>query len=178
MSVGRAARRDATLTAIKQAARDLVRSEGPDGIGLRAVARRLDLTAPALYRYVASHQDLIDLVVADVYDELCAVLEDAVARAPEDPGVQLEAASRAFRRWALAHRPEFGLVFAHPIPPEESPRTVDAGKARFARVFGRLFAELWRTRPFPVPTTLRPDVARQVEARASAYVPGLPVGAA
>ena len=60
----------------------------------------------------ASREDLVENVVADLYDELVAVLEAARDDArPATAPVQLLACSRAFRRWAITHHAEFGLLF-------------------------------------------------------------------
>ena len=60
-----------TVREIKETARTLLVAHGIDGLGLRAVAREMGMTAPALYRYFASLEDLVEHVVADLYDELC-----------------------------------------------------------------------------------------------------------
>ena len=63
------------------------------------------------------------------------------------------AACREFRRWALGHQAEFGLLFGTPLPTLEAAHddvvTECAGK--FSGVFFALFHELWRKQPFPVP---------------------------
>ena len=90
-----------TVREIKQTARQVLVEHGPEGLALRAVAREMGMTAPALYRYFDSREDLIENVVADLYDELTAELERACAAAePATVGAQLLAASRAFRLWA------------------------------------------------------------------------------
>lgn len=182
MSTGkREQRRTATLLSIKRAARRLLVAEGPHAVRLRAIARELGLTAPALYRYVSSHEDLMSLLVGELYDELSDVLERAAADAPhDDPRYRLGAAADAFRAWAKAHPREFGLVFAEPVPALGSN---DAGpgspKLRFAAVFGALFLEVWRHSPFPVPdrADLDPAIVEQLERDARAVLPDVPIGA-
>src|SRR3979409_337810 len=99
-----------TAREIRQTARRVLVDQGVDGLALRAVARRMGMTAPALYRYFSSREDLVENVVADLYDELCEVLEGVRdAAAPATPGVQLVHTSRAFRIWATTHPAEFGL---------------------------------------------------------------------
>src|SRR3954464_10553763 len=101
-----------TVREIKETARQVLVDHGADGLALRAVAREMGMTAPALYRYFDSRENLVEHVVADLYDELCTHLEAARdAAAPATPAVQLLACSRAFRRWAIAHHQEFGLLF-------------------------------------------------------------------
>lgn len=106
--------REATLEEIVRISRELLNEN--QGLSLRALAARMGLTAPALYRYVGSHQELVDLVAFEI-DK--AATEDIRAAArtctDDDPAGQLVCASTAFRRWALAHPREFSLVFANPI---------------------------------------------------------------
>src|ERR1700712_4191518 len=104
--------RAGTFREIKRTARRVLVDNGVDGLALRAVAREMGMTAPALYRYFTSREDLVDHVVADLYTELCDELEavrDEVD--PTRPGGQLIAVSRAFRSWATTHHAEFGLLF-------------------------------------------------------------------
>ena len=72
-----------TVREIKQTARRVLVDQGVDGLALRAVAREMGMTAPALYRYFDSREDLVEHVVADLYDELTDVLE--AARDAADP---------------------------------------------------------------------------------------------
>src|SRR3712207_9118107 len=99
-----------TVREIKETARRVLVDQGVDGLALRAVAREMGMTAPALYRYFDSREDLVEHVVADLYTELSEQLEAACAAAdPATPAQQLMAASRAFRSWAMAHRHEFEI---------------------------------------------------------------------
>src|SRR5437870_3795571 len=100
MSVQQESRRDRlradTFREIKQTARRVLVQNGVDGLALRAVARQMGMTPPAIYRYFGSREDLVENVVADLYDELCGVLEAVRDKAePATPGVQLVEASRA-----------------------------------------------------------------------------------
>ena len=111
-------------------------SSGVDGLALRAVAREMGMTAPALYRYFSSREDLVENVVADIYDELTDVLETVRDAAdPAVPGVQLLSVSRAFRQWATTHHAEFGLLFGSAAEPVVMPE--DAARARRAAPAGR-----------------------------------------
>jgi AcrR family transcriptional regulator len=102
--------RAATVEEIKATARRLLVEEGPESVTLRAIAREMGMTAPALYRYFASHEELLRAVIADVYDELADALEAARDAIDEDePAERLFAMARAFRGWSVDHRREFGL---------------------------------------------------------------------
>lgn len=114
---------------------------------MRAVARAVGMTAPGLYRYVASQDDLLDQLGGSLYDELIDELVHACdAVDPGDPGGRLTAAAWAFRSWALAHRQEYGLLFASPLTAAahaNEGRTHEAGQ-RFGALFAELFAALWQ----------------------------------
>jgi len=154
--------RAATVTEIKDTARRVLVAEGPggaDGLSLRAIAREMGMTAPALYRYFRSREDLVVDLIADLYDELTGEVEAARDELPEDDlGGRLTAASRTFRRWSVGHPAEFALLFGSPLPGPADPadpahemtRAHQAG-TRFGQVFGELVAQAYLTRPFPVP---------------------------
>lgn len=178
----RQVRREATTRDILDAARALLRDGGPAAVSLRGVAREVGLTPPALYRYHASLDDLLTALIADCYDAAAEALEQARDSVPADePGARLHAVVRAFRRWALEHRQEFGLVFGSPLPgyaaPAEGPTEV-AG-ARFGAVFIDLFAALWRQQPFPIADVRRLDrgLVRQLHDYRDALGLDMPLGA-
>src|SRR6476660_537625 len=149
-----------TAREIRLTARRVLVDQGVDGLALGAVAREMGMTAPGLYRYFASREDLVENVVVDLYDELVAVLETARDDArPATAPIQLLACSRAFRSWATTHHPEFGLLFGsagdgvvplHGAPGhEDSP--AEAAAKRFGLVFAVLMAEIYAERHFPIP---------------------------
>lgn len=158
-------RRAATVQEIKDVARQLV-AQRADGVSLRAVAREMGITAPALYRYFPSYDDLVRSLVGDLFGELCTVVEDARDAVPvEDPAARLIAVCRAFRAWSVGHRAEFGLLFDTPLPgPAHDPLSpAQAGGARFGRIVFDAFAEVWRRHHFTSPQApLDPELTRQL----------------
>ncbi|MGK8489309.1 TetR/AcrR family transcriptional regulator [Nocardia asiatica] len=122
-----------TDTDIRRVASALLVERGPDAVTLRAIARELGVTAPALYRYYNSLEDLLERLRLDFCADLAAELTAEIATLPDDGAVQFFAICRGFRRWALTHTREFTLVFASP----------GAGQARalrrFDEPFGRVF---------------------------------------
>src|SRR5690554_1483149 len=116
--------RAATIAEIKQAARRRLVDHGPAAISLRAIAREMGMTAPALYRYFPSLEALVTELVADLLDEMTDSMEAARDAEPEgDIRARLYAVTRAFREWAITHRPEFTLIFANPLPSLGHPNT-------------------------------------------------------
>jgi AcrR family transcriptional regulator len=129
--------RAATDKDIRRTARTLLVEQGPEAVTLRAIARELGITAPALYRYYGSRDDLVEHLRLDVCADLAAELAEDVAGLEDDGSLQLFAICKGFRRWALTHTKEFTLVFATP--------TGDVGSApgsalsRVDEPFGRIF---------------------------------------
>lgn len=171
-------RRD-TEREIRTAARSLLQREGMAGVTMRAMAAEVGMTAPALYRYYESHEQVLGAVTVDCFEEITEQMTQAAAGATE-PGAAMVAACRAFRGWALAHPPEFSLVFAHPMPDltvgPEGP--VEEAGMRFAGAFAAHFRPMWEAYRFPVPEPEELDATLRAELEQHAAVlPGLPVGA-
>jgi AcrR family transcriptional regulator len=105
--------RAATERDIRQQARTLLVEHGREAVTLRAIARELGITAPALYRYYDSREDLLRHLCDDICTDLGAELEASLAGLDKsEVAPQVFAVCRAFRHWALAHPREFNLVFA------------------------------------------------------------------
>lgn len=160
--------REETINEIKQIARRQLAEDGLAGIALRGIAREMGMTAPGLYRYYASLDELITALIVDCYDEVVSAIEQARDALPaEDLGGRLHEASRAFRSWSVEHPVEFGLIFGAPLPgyarPPQGPRE-EAG-ARFGQVFRGLFTQLWARSPFPLPEegSIDPRLVTQLE---------------
>jgi AcrR family transcriptional regulator len=150
--------RAATTQEIIQTARRLLVEEGPDAVSLRAIAREMGMTAPALYRYYDSRESLLKYVIADIFTELTAGLRAAIDAAGAASGGDLTqkviAACWEFRRWSLSHVREFGLLFGTPLPGvniEKDEITTESG-GQFGNTFFALILELWHRHPFPVPS--------------------------
>jgi AcrR family transcriptional regulator len=173
-----------TVREIKQTARRVLVEQGEEGLALRAVAREMGMTAPGLYRYFASREDLVEHVVADLYTELSDDLEAACAAAdPDTPAQKLMAASRTFRRWAMGHRHEFGLLFGDPADDVLRDRTMHEGpaheaKERFGGLFGALITQLYLSRPFAVRAEeeIEPELREQLTVCAEMFPAELPLG--
>lgn len=146
--------RTATAAEIKGLARRMLVAGGPQAISLRAIARDMGMTAPAIYRYFPSLDALVFALAEDLYTELRETVDAARAGAA-DPGEQLAEMARAFRRWSLAHPAEFGLIFGNPVPGVASFEGECLGPehaaARLGAVFLEVFAEFWKQRPLPTP---------------------------
>ena len=113
---------DATAEEIKTVARDLMVREGSSSLNLRAVARELGMTPSGLYRYFPSRDAILTALITDAYDAVGEAVEHAVEQAPVDGTCTgILAAVHAFRRWALEHPQEYGLIYGTPVPGYEAP---------------------------------------------------------
>ncbi len=141
--------RQATLAEIIAVSRSLLGE--PGGLSLRAVAQKMGITAPALYRYVDDYQALVTLVARDIDAETADGLREARDTQPDDdPAAQVIRAAVAFRSWALGHREEFALVFANPAAVAEG--CVDETvKQQTGLVFTDLLKKIWRKYDFALP---------------------------
>jgi AcrR family transcriptional regulator len=87
------------------AARELLaRTRSVDAVSVRAIAERVGVTPPSIYRHFSDKQALIDAVVADVFAELDKHLHEATRDATR-PIDRLLACGRAYVAFAL-QRPE------------------------------------------------------------------------
>jgi AcrR family transcriptional regulator len=160
--------RQATVEEIKAVARAQMAAEGTAGVNLRSIAREMGMTAPALYRYFASRDDLVTALVVDAYDALADAMEAAVeAAGPGRHAERVRAAFAAFRAWGLAHPTEFALIFGSPIPGYAAPETTRPAGLRYTDLLGRLLADAWADGaldPDRIDLRTPPVLARQAEA--------------
>jgi AcrR family transcriptional regulator len=103
-------------------ARAHLAAAGASGLSLRAVARELGMVSSAVYRYVASRDELLTALIIEAYDTLGQRAEDAVARTAGSPPLDrwIEAA-RAIREWANERPHEYALLYGTPVPGYAAP---------------------------------------------------------
>jgi AcrR family transcriptional regulator len=111
-------------------------TEGAAGLSLRAIARDLGMVSSAVYRYVASRDDLLTLLLVDAYSELADAVDDAAADG-EPWRDQLLAMARAARAWAVDQPARWALLYGSPVPGYHAPRERTVGPG--TRVVGALF---------------------------------------
>jgi AcrR family transcriptional regulator len=89
------------------AARLVLEKDGPRAISVRAIARQVGVSSPAIYRYFPSLDALMCAVNECVLSELCAAVESA---GEQSGGEQPGGTAGAFRGWALSHPASFRLA--------------------------------------------------------------------
>lgn len=153
---------------IRSTARALLAEGGTESVGLRAIAREVGITAPALFRYYDSRDELLKALRREVDSELAAAIGDA-ADAEADPRQRPYALCRAFRDWALHHRFEFDLLFSSTAArirgSIDMPVAEVLQQDQYALTFFRHLVQMLATRAYlpppddSVPTALRVEVA-------------------
>ena len=155
---------DITREEIKDTARNLMVDKGTAGLSVRAIARQMGITAPALYHYYSSLNDLITALIQDAFTQLAEILETAaVISTLTTSGERLISVSHAYRNWALAHPMDFQLVYGNPIPNYVQPIDITSPPAR--RVFlvlAGLFGEAIESGEIDLPTKYR-DLPSAIE---------------
>ena len=132
---------EATSQQIKKIARELMAESGTAGLSLRAIARKLGMTAPALYHYFASLDDLITALIVDAFTNHARYVRaarDAAAEAGLSRFEQVWAAVCAYRTWALEYSIDFQLIYGNPIPGYQAPSDVTTPAAQ---QLGQVFME-------------------------------------
>jgi AcrR family transcriptional regulator len=144
-SVLRAARERTRAEITRQildAARRHLATEGASGLSLRAIARELGASSSAVYRYVASRDDLLTRLIVAAYDALGAAAETAEAAVTRaDLAGRWSAACAAVRGWALANPNEYALIYGTPVPGYTAPPATIAPAARVSSVLLRILTD-------------------------------------
>ncbi len=137
-SVLRAARERTRAEITRQildAARRHLATDGASGLSLRAIARELGASSSAVYRYVASRDELLTMLIVAAYDALGVAAEaEEAAVARGDLAGRWSAVCDAVRGWALANPNEYALIYGTPVPGYVAPAATITPAARVAGV--------------------------------------------
>ena len=112
-------------------------TDGAAGLSLRAIARDLGMVSSAVYRYVASRDELLTLLLIDAYSELADAVDCAHSAAFGSWREELMAIARAARQWAVDQPASWALLYGSPVPGYHAPRERTVGPG--TRVVGALF---------------------------------------
>lgn len=122
----RAIAHDEMQRRILEAARKQLATVGPAQLSLRAISRELGMVSSAIYRYVASRDELITRLILDSFTTLADTVADACAQEKADPAIQLSTWAHTLRSWALDHPYDWAVIYGVPIPGYAAPRdTID-----------------------------------------------------
>ena len=95
----------------------ILEEEGPDGLTMRAIAERLGIRAPSLYKHISDKRELEAALIAEGFTQQTEEFEEAIAAG----GNTAMAIAGAYRTWGLAHRHLYHLMNDQPLPREDLP---------------------------------------------------------
>jgi AcrR family transcriptional regulator len=110
---------------ILQTARRVLERHGPAGLAMRALARELEVSAPSLYFYVESREDLLSQLIAVGLQEFGAMMREA-AKMPGDLRQRVGALGDAYVTFAEANPQLFTLVFGPCVDEDPSQMAEEA----------------------------------------------------
>jgi AcrR family transcriptional regulator len=129
---------------IKSHAWEQIAEAGVPALSLNAIAKRLGMSGPALYRYFASRDELITALIRDAYRSVA----DTV-RAAHDGGADLAGLARVIRDWARKDPQRYFLIYGTPVPGYHAPDDTTAISHEVMAVL----IEACGARPAEAPTT-------------------------
>jgi AcrR family transcriptional regulator len=108
--------------AIKETAWKQIAGFGAPALSLRAIARALEITAPAIYNYFPDRDALVTALIIDAYRSFGdSQLEARDAVPASNIKGRLKAIGMAYRTWAHTYPQRYQLIFGTPIPGYEAP---------------------------------------------------------
>jgi AcrR family transcriptional regulator len=108
--------------AIKETAWQQIADLGASALSLRAIARELKISAPAIYNYFPDRDALVTALIIDAFTSFGDwQLEARDSASKDDLAAQLEAIGLAYRNWAHAYPQRYQLIFGTPIPGYKGP---------------------------------------------------------
>ena len=131
------ARARTSLPEIVAAGRALLESGGLDAVTMQAVADRVGVRAPSLYKRIPNRTALIAAIADAAVDELGALMRPLAG--DPDPASGLRSVATAFRAFARAHPRTYELLFMNlPAEARASPERNAAASAPLLSLAERL----------------------------------------
>lgn len=128
---------------ILAAAAELVREHGIRGLGMRALASEVDLTAPTLYGYFASKDAVLDALFQQATEMLFTAMERAHEQSIPSDAPRFGVDALAFRTFAHEHPDLYQLLFGRvdsAYKPSEAAR--EAANAMMRALSERVIPEI------------------------------------
>ena len=131
-----------TLDEIVAAGRDVLESGGIGALTMQAVAERVGVKAPSLYKRVRDRDDLLALVATATLNDLGDRLAARSLQPDEDPRQVLVRLAHTFRTFAREVPRGYGLIFG-PLPEHARPdvRSIERSSAPMLEVCRALAGE-------------------------------------
>ena len=119
--------------AIKETAWKQIAEFGTSTLSLRAIARELKITAPAIYNYFPSRDHLVTALIVDAYTSLGDSQKSTLeAMSKKDGATRFSALGIAYRDWAVMYPQRYQLIFGTPIPNYDAPEDTTTPAAAWA----------------------------------------------
>jgi AcrR family transcriptional regulator len=93
-------------------ARQLLETNGPEAVTMRAIATKLGIKAPSLYKHIRDKAELEAALITEGFTEQAEAFEKVVNNSPH-PAQQFGA---TYRSWALRHPHLYQLMTGGPLP--------------------------------------------------------------
>ncbi|MEV6039145.1 TetR/AcrR family transcriptional regulator [Nonomuraea sp. NPDC052116] len=129
---------------IKQHAWQQIATTGVSALSLKAIAKHLGMSGPALYRYFASRDDLITALIRDAYRSLADAVREAYGS-----GADIAALAHVVRAWALSDPHRYLLIYGTPVPGYQAP----ADTVAMSQEIMSVLIAAYRTADIPSPET-------------------------
>jgi AcrR family transcriptional regulator len=144
---------NATREEIKEVAWQQIARDGAAALSLRAIAKQLGLTSPALYHYYPSRDALANDLVEDAFHLLANSLEKARDRLPpDDHAKRFLAIGTAYSDWAHAYPQRYVLIFGAPVPNyQPSMDSILPAANRALDVLVHVIGEAWKADKIHLP---------------------------
>jgi AcrR family transcriptional regulator len=108
--------------AIKEISWKQIAEFGAPALSLRAIARELKITAPAIYNYFPDRDALVTSLIIDAFRSFGDWQLEARDSVPEQDLLgRMGAIGLAYRNWAHEFPQRYQLIFGTPIPDYEGP---------------------------------------------------------
>lgn len=108
--------------AIKEIAWKQIAEFGAPALSLRAIARELKITAPAIYNYFPDRDALVTALIIDAFTSFGDWQLEARDSFPlQDHSGRMKAIGLAYREWAHRYPQRYQLIFGTPIPGYQGP---------------------------------------------------------
>ena len=107
---------------IKETAWNQIAEFGAPALSLRAIARALNITAPAIYNYFPDRDALVTALIIDAYTSFGDFQLAARDAIPADQLIErLKAIGEMYRQWARTYPQRYQLIFGTPLPGYQAP---------------------------------------------------------
>ena len=144
---------DATRVEIKEVAWQQIARDGAAALSLRAIAKQLELTSPALYHYYPNRDALVNDLIEDAFHLLSTAVEQARDALP--PGEHVKrflSIGSAYSDWAHSYPQRYALIFGAPIPNyQPSMEAIQPAANRALGVLVNVIGEAWQAGAIHLP---------------------------